>query len=630
MCPKPKCLYHNYASREACWSCGHARPGIEAAPRRHAGGTGKGAGGTRGKGSVGKAGGGGPLGHSGQRPLLAWYNRGTWGGGGVNGNREGQEARGEGQRGGKAQGKGELEKGGRMPMQNRQDVPQFSHMGAGNPQQRAQQQQPPTAKLLGKSSEGENAGRTGGKPANRWAVFQELEAEESNDEVAKEEDQRDREVRDDWEGEEAGGGEGEWTEAEDEGYWEQDEGQKSKLQWLQEEHEANMAMVRALQHRGKEDVGLSRAKCLAALSRNEVEEEQRAQKGPKPLHSKIATVQRKIGAVKRKLEAASNKMEEVQEAYEKQMADLQCKKQVLEDDLAQLEEQFGHHCAEVKGGQDYEGEMVQTTAEQSQQCVRGVAHVLQELLSRAGGDEDAQMLLGRALGELGEANANMEWIAVAAGGGRKATVDEWRGAEVHELSEGGSEDQPEGEARSSATGREIPARWMETGGESGGKDKGKGGRDEGKGEQQGKGEKRWLGNVAVQYHDALHAQEAAGEGSKGDTGTGDRGAGETTEASPQEIEMARKVVVRAAELCKDKPRTPELHNWVLAEASKYMAEWLLEQGKSIDGSASAKDHMANMATLQRCHRLVEEAARLLEEKRNQDAVAEAAANAAGC
>ena len=79
-------------------------------------------------------------------------------------------------------------------------------------------------------------------------------------------------------------------------------------------------------------------------------------------------------------------------------------------------------------------------------------------MSRAEENEDAQMLLGRAMGELGEANANMEWIAVAAGGGRKATVDEWRGAGVHELSEGGSEDQLEGGARSSAIGREIPAR----------------------------------------------------------------------------------------------------------------------------------------------------------------------------
>ena len=170
----------------------------------------------------------------------------------------------------------------------------------------------------------------------------------------------------------------------------------------------------------------------------------------------------------------------------------------------------------------------------------------------------------------------------------------------------------------------------------------------GGGTAKGQGMQKGAYNVAERYWQASHTMESMadakpqGKGTRSQAtdahGQGTSTSGQSMLQTPnplpalgipspeEEIEMSRRVVARAAEIVKDQAYTDELRNRVLAEASKYMAEWLMERGAAVLGAGSTADtHMASMLTLQRCHRLVGEAASLLEAKRAEEEAAQATA-----
>ena len=439
------------------------------------------------------------------------------------------------------------------------------------------------------------------KPTNnRWAAFAEdqdekdsdlsetgyqepLDLEEYREDAGMEEEigELDGEAGDDEVQDGAGGVSWEEEHAQEE----RDEGQSSNLQWLEEEHKGNVAVVQALQGRAKGDPVLVRAKEMAARSRKQLEHERQKEKGPTSVHARIRTVQRKIGNAKKKLEKLHEQRLELRQEFEEKDAGFADSVEEWNGKLIELEEQYACDCHEVaieKACNTGQADVAKTTA-----SIDRAGSVVQELLSQIEGEEERQLLL--------TVSSELEGVRTCIGQmaqGQEAFLDTGKGkVAYHDLADGESGDRDTKGA--DPTRVPPPASWMQQQMPS----KKKQGTGKGSG-----GKNLWLGNVAGQFLDA----------------------GRPTHE--EEVEMARRVVSMLDDKYRGQHLSEEFKRTLLDEARREMAEWIQSGGAKIHNKSSADDYLVSMDTMARCSARIEEAMVLLATKRAEAAqAAEAAA-----
>ena len=136
------------------------------------------------------------------------------------------------------------------------------------------------------------------------------------------------------------------------------------------------------------------------------------------------------------------------------------------------------------------------------------------------------------------------------------------------------------------------------------------GNEEGQGGEKGGKGKKWLGNVAAQYHEAtevLHRKPTHEE----------------------EVEKAKMAVAVLDDKYKGQRMSEELKNKLLHEAMLEMATWIQGGGARLRNTSTPGECLEFNATMERCRMLIGGAVAQLAAAREKDAQALAVAASAG-
>ena len=565
-----RCGCHNFAWRTECFSCGalwvQGEPSV---------GKGKnnGAGGTKGGGQGSKA--KGPEGADGNRPLLSW---------------------------------------GRGTGPNTRDTNPGGKAGAGACGDAGSNKRQGIVRTADGFSTLQRSGKPRGAIAggvNQWSAFAEDHDEDDNDSFdgnifgpLDAEEYRSNEELDEETGRDAGYvdeyGDSEGEDDGDEGGREQGQEEDedvhpSRLQRLQDEHDGNKAMVRALQGLPRWDPAVTRAKALVAISREELDKELQTDRGPKPVQTRIRTVQRKIGNTKKKLEQVQGKRQELRQRFEEDDWVLEEKESELQSRLQEFEEQFRSTCGEAATAGVCTAALYEAT--KSTASIDNAGTLVQDLLSRAEDDQMRQSL--NAISKDLE-GARTAIGRLAQGYEERGGQEQWK-AECHDMAHGETEG-----SQGESTGQVAavpPASWMRQEKPS----------DDGKKVSDGVGKgakKKRMGNVAKQF---IEAQEHPNR----------------RPTHEEEAEFGGGIVAELDDRHKGQLLTEEDKQNLLQEGMRKMAAWIQSGGARLHARSSTEEFLESMETMAKCKSHIESAVVLLATRRAEDARAASAAAGTG-
>ena len=342
-------------------------------------------------------------------------------------------------------------------------------------------------------------------------------------------------------------------------------------------------MVQALHGHPKWDPALVRAREIANRSRNQLEQEQEKERGPKSVHARIRTVQRKIGNAKKKLEKLHEQRAELRQEFEEIDGRFAENEEEWREKLKKLEEQYASDCHEV--ATERACSTVQTDAAKSTASIDRAGSVVQELLSQIESEEVRKLLL-KVSEDLEGAKLS---IGQMAQGDETLQGTEQGKTEYHDLADDGPTGK-EAEADDSIPVR-PPINWMQ-------KQKST---EQNKGTGKGKGEqKKQMGNVAKQFRDVQEQHQRR-------------------PTHEEEVEMARRVVSALDDKHKGQQLSEEFKRALLDEAMREMAAWIQSGGAKLHAKSTTEEYLDGMATMARCGTRIEEAMVLLATRRAEEA-----------
>ena len=404
------CGFHNFASRLLCWSCHSAWEAGSVKGKGKAVGKGN----VEEKRSTQRGNTKGPVGGSGQRPMLAWT--------------------------GKSVGGARQQDGGRADSKSADNT-------AGEWNKAKKGLAPTTGKP-----------QVGARTTNRWSAFMEDQPSDNDDVFSVDEEHRygGREEEDD--DVEDGNGGFDVDDDDDDGEEEEDEEDGNEepsniLEELQWRHEADNEVVRALQHLPKDSDARVRAKEVAAESRNRLEQAQREEQQRRLVQVRMRAMQRKIEKAERKLDGIKKERTEAQRWFEDKDSELQGRQQDWEAKLLEWNEQW-HKCCQEATAEDT-SDTAYGKAKIHCRHVDDAGALVQELLSCTESEENRMVL-----GKLAESLVGIS----AAFAEREQNGPQGKQAVHCNVAEGDAEDSEGEEKRSRrvvpSAPNAIPEKWM--------------------------------------------------------------------------------------------------------------------------------------------------------------------------